>query len=558
MNGSAMPTRLALSQRRLGHVQLGQLGHVERRRRLGEALVHPRDTAGGRPGCRWPGTASRKPARSTCRRTPCSTSSKPRSSRSAIRAPRSAGCSQARELMPVSVIRRRAARVRSPSCWLPVSPSLSRIVPQPVTAVHAPLSGAHVVPVRVVRQRRRAVHHQVDVGRGAVGGEVRPLPVVPADRSSGRIAGPSRVTARASRSAAGAVTNTARVSSGRTTARAALTPSTTSTGATGTGTGSVAGTLPRPSRTAGRRPAPRRAAARAPRSSSRGQKVNWSSHPSSRSSVCTTGASAAEQRRQGVREPRGEHGLARAARPVDRDQPGPPQAAPGPRAPAGQLGVRLDAHRRPLITPVAARAACRVGRTSVGTGPAVAGSPSARDWCGTGTAARSPPGRAPNGMIGGARDVMSPGIDALLEQARAGLHRLTPQQTVEAVRGGALLVDTRTDLNAANRATCRARSSSTGPYWSGGWTRPAPGGSRKRPGTTGRSCWCADRATAPAWPPPACRPSACASATDMIGGVDAWLAARPAHDRPVPPTSASDGQPVAAATGWRPRASARR
>ncbi|MEU2613807.1 rhodanese-like domain-containing protein [Micromonospora sp. NPDC007271] len=38
---------------------------------------------------------------------------------------------------------------------------------------------------------------------------------------------------------------------------------------------------------------------------------------------------------------------------------------------------------------------------------------------------------------------MSPGVDALLEQARAGLRRLTPHETVEAVRRGALLVDTR-------------------------------------------------------------------------------------------------------------------
>ncbi|MEU5787450.1 rhodanese-like domain-containing protein [Micromonospora purpureochromogenes] len=40
---------------------------------------------------------------------------------------------------------------------------------------------------------------------------------------------------------------------------------------------------------------------------------------------------------------------------------------------------------------------------------------------------------------------MSPGVDALLEQARAGLRRLSPQETVEAVRAGALLVDTRTE-----------------------------------------------------------------------------------------------------------------
>ena len=40
---------------------------------------------------------------------------------------------------------------------------------------------------------------------------------------------------------------------------------------------------------------------------------------------------------------------------------------------------------------------------------------------------------------------MSPGGAALLEQARAGLRRLTPHDTVEAVRSGALLVDTRTE-----------------------------------------------------------------------------------------------------------------
>ncbi|WNM43040.1 rhodanese-like domain-containing protein [Micromonospora halotolerans] len=40
---------------------------------------------------------------------------------------------------------------------------------------------------------------------------------------------------------------------------------------------------------------------------------------------------------------------------------------------------------------------------------------------------------------------MSPGVDALLEQARAGLRRLTPHDAVEAVRAGALLVDTRTE-----------------------------------------------------------------------------------------------------------------
>ncbi|MFI5836891.1 rhodanese-like domain-containing protein [Micromonospora sp. NPDC051300] len=40
---------------------------------------------------------------------------------------------------------------------------------------------------------------------------------------------------------------------------------------------------------------------------------------------------------------------------------------------------------------------------------------------------------------------MCPGVDALLEQARAGLRRLTPHETVETVRNGALLIDTRTE-----------------------------------------------------------------------------------------------------------------
>ncbi|MEV0004089.1 rhodanese-like domain-containing protein [Micromonospora sp. NPDC050980] len=40
---------------------------------------------------------------------------------------------------------------------------------------------------------------------------------------------------------------------------------------------------------------------------------------------------------------------------------------------------------------------------------------------------------------------MCPGVDALLEQARAGLRRLTPHETIEAVRNGALLIDTRTE-----------------------------------------------------------------------------------------------------------------
>jgi hypothetical protein len=37
------------------------------------------------------------------------------------------------------------------------------------------------------------------------------------------------------------------------------------------------------------------------------------------------------------------------------------------------------------------------------------------------------------------------GIDALLDSSRAGVRRLDPYETREAIAGGALLVDTRTD-----------------------------------------------------------------------------------------------------------------
>ena len=110
----------------------------------------PAGTAGGRPGSRCPGTPAARPARSTCRKNAFSTSSKPRSSRSAVSAPRSAGCSQARELIPVSVTRRRAGRFsrrRSSSVPVPRCPGGSivrfvrrarRQIPFVLPIVHAP------------------------------------------------------------------------------------------------------------------------------------------------------------------------------------------------------------------------------------------------------------------------------------------------------------------------------------------------------------------------------------------------------------------------------------
>jgi rhodanese-related sulfurtransferase len=42
-------------------------------------------------------------------------------------------------------------------------------------------------------------------------------------------------------------------------------------------------------------------------------------------------------------------------------------------------------------------------------------------------------------------EVVAPGIDALLEQARSGVQRLTPEETLAASRRGALVIDTRTE-----------------------------------------------------------------------------------------------------------------
>ena len=43
------------------------------------------------------------------------------------------------------------------------------------------------------------------------------------------------------------------------------------------------------------------------------------------------------------------------------------------------------------------------------------------------------------------------GIDAVLARSRAGVRRLTPEETVAAVAGGALLVDTRTEVQRAEQ-----------------------------------------------------------------------------------------------------------
>ncbi|WP_428967150.1 rhodanese-like domain-containing protein [Micromonospora fluostatini] len=120
---------------------------------------------------------------------------------------------------------------------------------------------------------------------------------------------------------------------------------------------------------------------------------------------------------------------------------------------------------------------------------------------------------------------MSPGVDALLEQARAGVRRLTPHQTVEAVRAGALLVDTRTDVQR------RAQGNLPGAIvidrtvleWrldpASAWCIPEATGYDRRIVVACRQGYSSSLAAA------SLRALGLLAATDMIGGVQAWLAA---------------------------------
>ncbi|MEV7331094.1 rhodanese-like domain-containing protein [Micromonospora sp. NPDC093244] len=128
---------------------------------------------------------------------------------------------------------------------------------------------------------------------------------------------------------------------------------------------------------------------------------------------------------------------------------------------------------------------------------------------------------------------MSPGIDALLEQARAGLHRLTPQQTVEAVRGGALLVDTRTETQRREQGDLPGAIviDRTVLEWrldpASAWRIPEATGYDREIILVCRQGYSSSLAAA------SLQTLGLRRATDMIGGVDAWLAAGlPTSDRP--------------------------
>ncbi|MER7169253.1 rhodanese-like domain-containing protein [Micromonospora sp. NPDC000207] len=128
---------------------------------------------------------------------------------------------------------------------------------------------------------------------------------------------------------------------------------------------------------------------------------------------------------------------------------------------------------------------------------------------------------------------MSPGVDALLEQARAGMRRLTPHQAVEAVRAGALLIDTRTD------GQRRAQGNLPGAIvvdrtvleWrldpASAWRIPEATGYDRMIVTVCRQGYSSSLAAA------GLRALGLHRATDMIGGVQGWLAAGlPLSDNP--------------------------
>ncbi|RKN42102.1 rhodanese-like domain-containing protein [Micromonospora endolithica] len=128
---------------------------------------------------------------------------------------------------------------------------------------------------------------------------------------------------------------------------------------------------------------------------------------------------------------------------------------------------------------------------------------------------------------------MSPGVDALLEQARAGVRRLTPEQTVEAVRAGALLIDTRTDAQRREQGDLPGAIvvDRTVLEWrldpASAWRIPEATGYDMEVVVVCRQGYSSSLAVA------SLRALGLHRATDVIGGVEAWRAAGlPMSDRP--------------------------
>ncbi|MER5703522.1 rhodanese-like domain-containing protein [Micromonospora sp. NPDC002296] len=128
---------------------------------------------------------------------------------------------------------------------------------------------------------------------------------------------------------------------------------------------------------------------------------------------------------------------------------------------------------------------------------------------------------------------MSPGVDALLEQARAGVRRLTPHETVEAVRLGALLVDTRTEAQRREQGELPGAVviDRTVLEWrldpASDWHVPEATGYDREIVLVCRQGYSSSLAVA------SLRTLGLHRATDMVGGVQAWReAGLPMSDRP--------------------------
>lgn len=117
------------------------------------------------------------------------------------------------------------------------------------------------------------------------------------------------------------------------------------------------------------------------------------------------------------------------------------------------------------------------------------------------------------------------GVDALLERARTGMRRLGPQETWAAVAAGALLIDTRTDRQRALQGDLPGAIviDRTVLEW-----RLDPCSASRIPEATGhdlhivvvcRQGYSSSLAAA------SLRAIGLHRATDLVGGVEAWLAA---------------------------------
>jgi rhodanese-related sulfurtransferase len=125
------------------------------------------------------------------------------------------------------------------------------------------------------------------------------------------------------------------------------------------------------------------------------------------------------------------------------------------------------------------------------------------------------------------------GVDRLLARARAGLHRLTPAEAAEAQAHGALIVDTRTDQQrreqgelpgalVVDRTVLEWRLDPYGP-----WRVPELTGPDQLVIVVCRQGFSSSLAAA------SLQSVGLSRATDVVGGVEAWLSAGlPVHRSP--------------------------